>query len=140
MRVVDLGPPVVGDPADLGVRHEHALEAHRAGQVGRLVEHVAAADEVLGARRVEDRAAVDLGRHRERDPAREVGLDQARDHVDRRPLRREHHVDAGGARLLGEADDRVLDVLALAHHQVGELVDHDHDVRQPVRGVDAASR
>ncbi len=76
-------------------------------------------------------------RHRERDPAREVGLDQAGDDVDRRALRGEDHVDAGGARLLGEPDDRVLDVLALAHHQVGQLVDHDDDVGQPVGGVGA---
>jgi hypothetical protein len=41
-------------------------------------------------------------------------------------------VDARGPRLLGEPDDRVLDVLALAHHQVGELVDDDDDVRHPV--------
>ena len=41
----------------------------------------------------------------------------------------------GRARLLGEPDDRVLDVLALAHHQVGELVDDDHDVGHPVLGI-----
>src|SRR6478736_6394159 len=35
-----------------------------------------------------------------------------------------------GARLLGEADDRVLDCLRRDHHQVGELVDHDQEVRQ----------
>ena len=86
--------------------------------------------------RVEDRPRVDLGGHRERDPAREVGLDQAGHDVDRRPLRGEDHVDARGARLLGEPDDRVLDVLALAHHQVGELVDDDDDVRHPVFGID----
>ena len=52
-------------------------------------------------------------------------------------LRRQHQVDAGRARLLGEPDDRVLDVPALAHHQVGQLVDDDHDVGHPVGGVDA---
>ena len=52
------------------------------------------------------------------------------DHVHRRPLGREHEVDADGARLLGEADDRVLDVLGADHHQVGELVDHDEQVRE----------
>ena len=34
------------------------------------------------------------------------------------------------ARLLGEADDRVLDLGRRDHHQVGELVDHAEDVRQ----------
>ena len=45
-------------------------------------------------------------------------------------LRREHEVDADRARLLREADDRVLDVGRRDHHQVGELVDHAQDVRQ----------
>ena len=39
-------------------------------------------------------------------------------------------MDADGARLLCEADDGVLDRLRRDHHQVGELVDHDEDVRQ----------
>ena len=50
------------------------------------------------------------------------------DHVDARALRREHEVDAHRARLLGQPDDRVLDVGRRDHHQVGELVDHAQDV------------
>ena len=38
-------------------------------------------------------------------------------------LRRQHQVDAGGARHLGDPNDRVLDVAGRDHHQVGELVD-----------------
>ena len=45
-------------------------------------------------------------------------------------LRGEHEVDADRARLLREADDRVLDVGRRDHHQVGELVDDAEDVRQ----------
>ena len=59
-----------------------------------------------------------------------VRLDHPGDHVHRRPLRREHEVDADGARLLREPDDGVLDLLRRDHHQVGELVDHDEQVRQ----------
>ena len=56
-----------------------------------------------------------------------VGLDQAGHDVDAGPLRGEHQVDAHGARLLGDLDDRVLDLAALAQDQVGQLVDdHDH--------------
>ena len=61
---------------------------------------------------------------------RDVRLDHPGDHVHGRPLRREHEVDADRARLLREADDRVLDLLRRDHHQVGELVDHDEQVRQ----------
>jgi hypothetical protein len=39
-------------------------------------------------------------------------------------------VNAGGARHLGQALDRALDLLAGHHHQVGHLVDDHHDVGQ----------
>jgi hypothetical protein len=42
------------------------------------------------------------------------------------PLRGQDQVDAGRARLLREARDQFLDLLADDHHHVGELVD-DHD-------------
>ena len=48
----------------------------------------------------------------------------------RRALRRQDHVDAGGAGHLGQALDRALDLLAGHHHQVGHLVDDHHDVGQ----------
>ncbi len=77
--------------------------------------------------------------HLERDARRDVRLDQAGDDVDRRPLRREDHVHAGGARLLREARDQLLDLLADAHHQVGELVDDDDDERQRLGSGASAS-
>ena len=46
------------------------------------------------------------------------------------PLRRQDHVQAGGARHLREALHRAFDVLAGDHHQVGHLVDDDDDERQ----------
>ncbi len=103
-----------------------------AAQLGAAVreQHVAVAQQGLGARLVEDGARVDLRGHLQRDPAGEVGLDEAGDDVDRRPLGGEDQVQAGGARLLGEARDRGLDVLGGDHHQVGELVDDDDDVGQ----------
>ena len=49
-----------------------------------LIEHVAAAEQVLGALLVEDGARVDLLRDAERDARREVRLDHAGDDVDAR--------------------------------------------------------
>ena len=59
-----------------------------------------------------------------------VGLDHAGDDVDRRPLRRDHEVDADGPRHLRDAADARLDVACGHHHEVVELVDDDHDERQ----------
>ena len=94
------------------------------------VEHVALAEQLLGALLAEDGARIDLGGDREADPGRQIGLDDAGDDVDRGALGRHDQVDAGRARLLGEALDQELDLLAGGHHQIGELVDDDHDLRQ----------
>ena len=104
----------------------HAADAAAAGHV----EHVALAEQLLGALLAEDGAAVDLRGDLEGDAGREVRLDGAGDDVDRRALRRQDHMDAGGARHLREALDRAFDVLAGDHHQVGHLVDDDDDVGQ----------
>ena len=93
-------------------------------------EHVALAEQGLGAALVEDHARVDLRGDGEGDPGRDVDLDRPGDDVGRRPLGRQHQVDADGPRLLGQPDDRVLDLGRGDHHQVGELVDHAEDVRQ----------
>ena len=95
-------------------------------------QEVALADELLGAGLVEDDARVGEARDREREAARHVGLDHTGDHVDRRTLRRDHEVDADGARHLRDAADARLDVARRDHHQVVELVDDDHDERQPL--------
>ena len=75
-----------------------------------------------------------------REAGRDVGLDQAGDDVDARPLRREDQVDARRARLLREPRDQLLDLLADDHHQVGELVDHDDDERQALERLGLLGR
>ena len=52
------------------------------------------------------------------------------DDIDRRTLRREHQMDADGARHLRQPRDRLFDLVAGDHHQVGQLVDDDDDVGQ----------
>src|SRR6516225_5422746 len=59
-------------------RSVHAIDSAAAGHV----EHVALTEQLFGALFSQDGAAVDLGRHLERDAGREIGLDRACDHVD----------------------------------------------------------
>ena len=68
--------------------------------------------------------------HLEGDARRDIGLDEPGDHIDRRPLGRKDQMDAGGARLLRQARDQLLDFLADDHHQIGEFVDDHDDERQ----------
>jgi hypothetical protein len=42
-------------------------------------------------------------------------------------------VDAHGTRELGDAADQLLDLAGRDHHQVRELIDDDHDVRNLAR-------
>ena len=79
---------------------------------------------------VEDDARVGLRGDVEGDARRDVGLDQAGDDVDRGPLGGHHEVHADRAAELAEADDGVLDLGRRDHHEVGELVHDDDDVRQ----------
>ena len=107
-----------------------ALDALGDARRGRAEQqHVALADEALGAGLVEDDPAVGEARHGEGEAGRDVGLDDAGDDVDRRALGGDHQVDADGAGHLGDAADRLLDVAGRHHHEVVELVDHDEDVR-----------
>ena len=121
---------LLDDERDLLLAHVRALKSLQTGGSERLEEHVALAEEALGAGRVEDHARVGLARDGERDPRGHVRLDHPGDDVHRRALRREHEVDADRARLLREPDHAVLDRLRRDHHQVGELVDDHEQVRQ----------
>src|SRR5690606_15517368 len=126
---LSLAAPVLGDAFDFLVAHEgpvHPAQRARA----RLVEHVALAEQLLGALLAQDRAAVDSTGDVEADARRQVGLDHAGDDVDRRALRGHDQVDAGGAALLAQPLDQHFDFLADGHHQVGEFVDDQNDLRQ----------
>ena len=59
-----------------------------------------------------------------------IRLDRAGNDVDRGSLRRQDHMQAGGARHLRETLHGAFDVLAGDHHQVGHLVHDHHDERQ----------
>ena len=115
---------------DLVLGDEGALDPLQLRAAGAAEEHVPLTQQGLGPALVEDHPGIGLRGDGEGDPGRDVDLDRAGDDVGRGPLRREHEVDAGGAGLLGEADDRVLDFGRGDHHQVRELVDHAEDVRQ----------
>jgi hypothetical protein len=109
----------VDDAMDLLVGHEGAVQALHARRARRQEQHVALAQQALGADGVEDGARVGARGDLERETRRKVGLDQARDDVHGRPLRGEDQMDARRARLLREPRDRFLDLTADRHHQVG---------------------
>ena len=96
----------------------------------RREEHVALAEQTLGAVLVEDHARVGLAGDGEGDPRRNISLDHSGDHVNAWALRREYEMDADCARLLREPDHGILDIGGRDHHQVSELVNNAEQVRQ----------
>jgi hypothetical protein len=116
---------VADDLADLLLRDEGALHPQRLARPHRQEERIPLPDQLLRARLVEDDPAVGQAGGGEREPGRDVRLDQAGDDVDAGPLGGHHQVDAGRARQLGDPHDRVFHIPGGDHHQVGELV-HDH--------------
>ena len=117
---------MVSNPLDFLVRDERPVDAF--GWVrGWLVQHIALAQQLLGALFAKDGARIYAAGHGKADAGRQVRLDDAGDDIDRRALRRHDQVDAGGARFLGQALDQDFDFLAHRHHQIGQFVDDYHD-------------
>ena len=79
---------------------------------------------------VEDGLRVDLRDDAEGNTGREVGLDGARDDVDRRTLRSDNQVDADGTSQLGDTGYRGFHLTACGHDEVGKLIDDQHNVGQ----------
>ncbi len=120
---------------DLRLPHPSSLDSLRSWLLGRDHEHVSHADQLLGARPVDDDAAVGLGGDAESKPAWHVGLDHTGDDVDGRALGGDHQMDPDCTGHLGDPHDRRLHLAAGDHHQVVELVDQDHDEREPIEPV-----
>ena len=118
------------DRFDLVRRDKAALHAGGFALAQRRIQHIALADQLFRAGRIQNDARLDLARHRERDARRDVRLHDAGDDVRRGALGRNDKVHARGARLLRNAADRGLDLLGRDHHQVGQLVNHNDNLRQ----------
>ena len=102
------------DLPDFGVGHEGALAAADLGGVEGDHHHVAEAEQELRLL-VEHDATVHAARHLEGDAAGHVALDESGDHVGLRTLGHQDEVHADHLGLLGDADDRLLDLL-VGHH------------------------
>ena len=68
-----------------------------------------------------------------RNPARNVRFDHTGDHVRAWRLRCDNQVNSGRARHLRDAGDCAFDVSRRGLHQISQLVDYDHDVRNLFR-------
>ncbi len=114
----------------LFVGNEGAVYTNRQTGTRRQIEHVAVTKQLFGTTLIEDGARIDFARYLERHTGRDVGLDQAGNHVHRRALRGEDQVDAGRAGFLRDTGDQLFDLLADDHHHVGKFVHHHNDGRQ----------
>ena len=110
------------------------MDALDLGRTGRHEEHVAVAKQTFGAVGVQNGAGIGLGRDLKGDPGGKVGLDDAGDDVDRRPLGGDDEVDAGGPGHLGQARQGGFHLPGRDRHEVGEFIDNDDDIGEPGTG------
>ena len=124
--------PVADDPTELALGDEGPLHPNGRRGVRRLIQHVTLAQQSLGAGLVDNDAAVYRRSHRKGNASREVGLDDACNDVHRGPLGSDDQVNSSGAGQLSQPRNHPLSFIGRHHHQVGQLVDHDHDIRHGV--------
>ena len=120
---------------DKGTMHTH----RQPGATGH-VKHIAHAQQGFSAHLVQNGATVDFARHLKRDSGRNIGLDQAGDHIHAGALRSQNEVNAGSTGFLGEPGNQFLDLFTHHHHQVGQFIDHDNNVRQPIQRLGRLGR
>ena len=123
---------VSDDALYLLVGNESTLRALEFGGARRQVEHVALANELVGALGVEDDAGVERGGNLEGDAAGNVRLDDAGDHIGARRLGGDDEMDAGRAGFLGDPGDAHFHIRRGGLHEVGELVDQHNDVGETI--------
>ena len=115
--------------ANLGFPDPGALHTNGTRLSHRQEQRIALSDQGLGACRIEDHARIRRRRGRECQARRDIRLNQAGNHIDRRTLGGEYQMHAGGASQLGDALDRAFDIVLRDHHEVCHLVDNHQQVR-----------
>ncbi len=118
-HIAMLPAPVLHQPQNFQIRDKNTLQANRCGGIGRHKEHIAAAQQALGAGLIENHAAIRPRCGSESNPGREVGLNQPGDYIYRGTLRGNHHMNSGGARQLRHARNRAFSFIGGQHHQIG---------------------
>ena len=117
------------DTLHLAVGHKAALHAGGLAAADRIVQHIAAAQQLFGAAHIQNGAGVDLRGNGKGNTAGNVGLDEPGDDIHRGTLGGDHQVHTGGTGHLRQAADVILDVLGGGHHQVRQLIDDNDDLR-----------
>jgi hypothetical protein len=100
---------------------------------GAKIEEVSFAEEVFGARFVEDNAGINSRGNLKRDSGRNVGFDHPGNDSGARSLSRDDEVDPRSTSFGREESDGVLNFGGSDLHEVGELIDDHNDVGQAIR-------
>ena len=95
-----------------------------------IKQHIAFSEQLFRAVHIDDRPGIHAGRNRKCDSRRHVCLDQSGDDVDGRTLGGNDQMDTCCTRQLRQTADGILDFTRGNHHEVSQLVDDDHDLRQ----------
>ena len=133
LRIGPLRTDILRNLGDLGGIHKSTLNSGNI--VSLCIQHVPATDELIGALGIQNRTGIDFRSHPKGDSGREVRLDNAGNHIYRRPLGRNDQVDTYGTGQLRQTCDGRFDFLSGGHDQIGKLVNDQYDVGQKLVAV-----
>ena len=132
-RVTRLIRNKVDNPFHFRRIHKCALYTSRLAALRE--EQIATSNQLVGARRIENRTRVDHLHDTERHTSGEVRLDDTGNNIGRRTLCRDNHMDTHRTGLLGDTGDRGLNLFSGLHDQVAELVNDHHDKRHELMSL-----
>ncbi len=122
--------PIAHQSLQLGIGNIDTLQASRHGRIGRLKQHVAAAEQPLRARLVENDPAVNRGGDGKSNAGREVGFNQAGYHIDGWALGSNYQVNARRPSQLSQPRQHPFSLIGRHHHQVGQLINDKDQIGQ----------
>ena len=118
---------MVRNAVDFLVGEEAALDPGRGKGSRGQIEHIAPAQQLLAAVPVQNGPGIHIAGRLESDPAGDVRLDQAGNDIHGRALRRDNQMNARRPGQLGQPADVLFHILLANHHQVGQLINDNHN-------------
>ena len=122
--------PIINQLIQLRIAHKTTLHPQRRRRIGVLEQHIPRPQQPFRPRRIQHHAAIRARGHRKRNTSGEIGLDKTRNHIHRRPLRGQNHMNPRRPRHLRQPGNTPLRILGSQHHQIRQLINNNDNIGQ----------
>ena len=121
---------IFNDVFHLMVGNKRPLNPHGFRIADRIKEHIALAQQLFRSVHINDGSGIGTGGHIKGNPARYIGFNQAGDNINRRPLGRNNQMQPGRSGHLRQPANRILNFIGSYHHQIRQLINNNHNLRE----------